>query len=312
MARHARRAAAVATVLLGLGTASPAAANFLAVGEDPVGDAADPHPARDIVAVAFSYDRRTGHLRGGVRLGGAPSGDAAANLTIFAGHKTATGCNGYPAIGFGTQTDLTGAAWVRLDAPGAQPGATGRATKVYEAEAEEYEATARALAGKRPDCVIAQLNQPGDTAVVYDTAGPFALRGLPELDARLGKLPSRLQPGQTRTVRATLRNLGDASTGRVRLAASKARGLTVRLPRTVPALRAGARRTVALTVTLSSRARTSTTLRLTATGAGGVRARDEGRLYLRKPAPAGGGGGTSGKLCFRYTWLPPYSTLVPC
>lgn len=301
---------------VGLAAAPSASANFVALGQDPAGDAADPDPGRDIVKVGLSYNRRTGHLRGGVKLNGTPNGDAPANLTLFAGRRTASGCNGYPAIGFGTQTDLRGADWVLLRSSGASPVA-GSAVKLYDAAAEEYEATARSLAGKRPNCVIAQLNEPGNSAVVYDVAGPFNLRALPELELRLGKLPSKMRPGRTRKVRAILRNPGDAPTGRVRLAVSRARGMKVRMSRRVAPLGAGARRKVQLRVTLSRRARTSTKLRLTATSGNGLRARDQGRLFLQKkrrakPGKGGSSNGSGSKLCYRYTWLPPYSTLVPC
>ena len=318
MVRHVRGGVvAAATILFCLG-AVPASANFIATGQDPVGDSADAHPARHSVTVAPSYDRRPGHLRGGVRLAGEPSSETAANLTVFAGRRTATGCNGYPAIGFATQTDLTGAVWVKLAAPGAPAAAEGRATKLYDGPAEEYEATAAALTGERPNCVIAQLNEPGNPAVVYDVAGPYPLRALPELDAQLRGLPATVRPAQTRVVRLVLRNPGDAPTGRVRLGAAGARGMTVQLPRVIPSLRPGQARTVPVRVTLNRAAASTTTLRLTAIAASGPRAIADGRLQLRTPTRPSGGAGSGGgppggsKLCFRYTWLPPYSQLVPC
>ncbi|MDQ2622650.1 MAG: NEW3 domain-containing protein [Actinomycetota bacterium] len=305
----------VGLIFIGLGAASPAGANFVALGQDPAGDSADPHPGRDIVKVGLSYNRRTGHLRGGVMLRGTPSGEAPANLTVFAGHRTATGCNGYPAIGFGTQTDMTSADWVLLRSSGSGP-VTGYANKLYAAQAEEFEATARTLAGKRPDCVIAQLNEPHDSANVFDVAGPYNLRALPELVARLGKLPPKMKPGRTRKVRVVLRNPGDASTGRIRLSVKRARGMKVRAPRRVAAIGAGKSRKVTLRVTLNRRAATFTNLRVTAIAKQGLRAGDRGRLFLSKkkrPQKNKGSSNNSGtKLCFRFHWLPPYSQLVPC
>lgn len=313
---------AVLLTLAALSAAAPAArANLVASGQDPAGDAADPHPGRDIVAVGLAYDRRTGHLRGGVRLRGDPGRDAPANLTLFAGGRTATGCNAYPAIGFGTQTDLTGADWVRLDRAGAAPAARGRAMKLFDVAIEEYEATAKELAGRRPECVIARLNEPGDPGVVHDVAGPFALRGLPQLEVRLGKALAIFRAGKARTIRATVRNVGDGPSGRIRLAVPGARGLKVSAPRRLGSIAAGARRTVALRVTLSSRSERLTTLRLRATGAEGVRAEAEDRLYRSSRSgssgsSAGGGGAGAGgggsKLCYRYHWQPPYSRLEPC
>ncbi|MCK9249082.1 MAG: NEW3 domain-containing protein [Solirubrobacteraceae bacterium] len=301
--------AILALVLL---PASPASAAFVGEGKDAAGDAADPHPGRDIVSVGLAYDRRTGRLDGAVRLAGEPSGDAPANLTLFAGRRTSSGCNRYPAVGFATLTDSRNADWVRLD--GAGQARNGAASKTYDGASEEYAATSRTLRGVRPDCVIAQLTAPGNLAVVYDTAGPFKMRGLPELTAKLSRVPSVMRAGRTRTLRLTLRNRGDASTGRIRLKAKGARGLRVRLPKTVRTIAAGKRRTVNVRVTLSSRARTSTDLRITATAKDGLRARDERSLYLRKPSAGGGGGGGADgpNLCFRYHWQPPFSQLVPC
>lgn len=320
MARSVPAAVAVTALLIGLGAASPASANFVATGHDPAGDSLDPHPGRDIVAVALTYDRRTGRLQGGVRLRGEARGDAPANLTLFAGTRTATGCDGYPAIGFATQTDLRGADWVRLRAAGAPPAGTGTATKSFEGAGEGYEATAGMLRAVRPNCVVAQLNEPGNPAVVYDVAGPYVLHKRPELEAKLGTLPPAMRPGQTRTVRLTLRNPGDASTGPLRLTVATSRGTGVKMPRAIGGLRPGQKRVVRVKVTLGAKARTATTLRVTAVAKSGLKARDEGTLYLRRPSSpgsgSGGGGGTGGdsgvQLCFRYTWLPPYSTLVPC
>lgn len=311
---------AVPLGLLALAAAAPAAqANFVGLGQDPAGDAADPHPGRDIVSVGTAYDRRTGHLRGGVRLRGEPGQEAPANLTLFAGNRTPTGCNAFPAIGFGTQTNLTGADWVRLDRAGGAPAARGSAKKLYDVATEEYEATTKDLAGRRPDCVIAQLNEPGNPANVYDVAGPFALKGLPELEVRLGKAPAIFRSGKPRTIRATVRNVGDGPTGRVRLAVPGAKGLKVAMPKRLNSIRPGARRTVSLRVTLSSRSESFTTLRLRATGADGVRAEADDRLYRssRTGGSSGGGGGAGSgnggsKLCYRYHWLPPYSKLEPC
>lgn len=326
MSRGTRRLRSLTLTLVAggmfVGMVAPASAMLLATGKDPAGDTTGAHPGRDIVQVALTYNRREGTLAGGVRFAGKPDPAWPGNVTIFAGHRTATGCNGYPAIGFGTQTDVPGVSWARLDGPGAPPGAQGAATKRYAGAAEEYEARHGALRGRRPNCVIAQVNEPGNSAVVYDVAGPFPLRGLPELDAKLGKLPKVMAPGKPKTIRVTLRNPGDATTGRIRLGVAGARGLKVKMPRTVPALRPGGKRVVNLRVTLTRAAKRVTDLRLTAIANRGLRAQDTGRLRLRTPARPSGGGGSGGSggsgdrgasnLCFRFTWMPPYSTLVLC
>lgn len=310
-------ALAALILLIGLGLTSSASANFVATGTDPAGDSTDPHPGRDIVRVGLTYDRRTGNMQGGVMLRGEPSSEAPANLTIFAGRRTATGCNGYPAIGFATQTDMRGADWVLLRSPTARP-ITGQATKTYEGRAEDYEATDWQLRGMRPNCVIAQLNEPGNSAVVYDVSGPHAVRGLPELEIKMGNVPTSVRPNRPQRIRVVVRNVGDGPSGRLRLAAGKARGLKVQMQRHLASIRPGARRAFNLRVTLNRRARSTTPLKLTAVGPQRLRAVAEEDLYLSRPrTPSRGGGGGGGdssppKLCFRYTWLPPFSQLVPC
>ena len=154
--------------------------------------------------------------------------------------------------------------------------------------------------------------------MVYDVAGPYALRALPGLDAKLGNLPKALAPGATRAIRVTLRNPGDAPTGRIRIGVAGARGLTVKMARAVPSLRPGGTRVVNMRVTLARGAKAVTKLRVTALANDGLRAQATGDLNLRTPSRpgAGSGGGTGGssgpKLCYRYTWLPPYGALMPC
>lgn len=312
-ARHALLLVASAAAFAFAATA-PAGANFVATGEDPAGDAADPHPGRDIVRASFAYDRRTGAVRGGVRLRGVPESAFPSNLTLLAGTRTATGCTGYPALGFATQTDLRAASWIRLDAGGGKVAASGSAVKTYDGAIEEYSATPAALKGRRPDCVIAQLNDPANPAAVHDVAGPFALKGLPELEARLTGVPTRLRPGSTRTVRFVVRNPGDGRSGKLRIKVRGARGLQVRYARSAPSIAAGGRRTVPLKVTLSKRSKLHTTLDVTATDAGGLRAQAEDNLFRssRTSGSSGSGGKDGTKLCYRYHWQPPYSKLEPC
>lgn len=315
MLRRCLAPVASVVVLALAAAAAPSHANFVGAGQDPVGDAAGGSPGRDLIAVALAYDRQSGHVRGGVKLAGAPD-TVPANLTVFAAHRAAGGCVGYPAIGFATQTDLTGADWVRLNAAGAAP-LHDEAGKLYDESAEEYEATDDALRGQRPNCVIARLSDPQNLDSVYDVAGPFELRGLPELEVAVGKLPNRFATGRARKLRLTVANPGDGPTGRVRLKVKRIKGVKVQLPGSVPSLRAGAHRTVTATITPARRSNgTSPELSLTATGSGDVSATLERRLWIfdkSRGGKGGGGGGSDGsRLCYRYTWIPPYSTLAPC
>lgn len=318
--------AAVAITLAGLALAVPSAAqaNFFGATEDPAGDATDPSPARDITAIGVSYDRRTGELRGGVRFRAAPLEATRGFITLVAGIRTPSGCNGYPAVAFGSYSDEWGASWLRLPAPNQPASARGDADKTGRSSAvQEFQATDKRMAGQRVNCVAAALSDPNDSNHLYDTVGPIALQAQPALEVKLGKAPRVLRPGRSYRMKLTLRNPGDAPTGRIRVKISRARGLTAKTTRTVNSLRAHARRTVTIKVTASRRAKTFTPLRVTAT-AGKLRARDETDLIVRersKPSRSSGGGGGSGSggsgLCAR--WQPDFTGesggslgLVPC
>lgn len=268
---------------------------------DPAGDSADPSPARDILTISASYDRKTGYLEGSVRLAGDPTSASDARVALYAGVRTATGCDGYPAI------SLQGRTAENLDqlSAGANPVSllASSATDVFSdrafrrrgpANAPEFWVTDDDLAGKPADCLTAALTDPDDPTKIFDQAGPVPMTGRPELTATLGAVPSAVKPGQRRRVRLQLRNPGEGATGPIRLRVGRARGLTTKAPRTLKSLRPGALRTVTVEVRLSRRAAASTRLRLTAE-AGTLSARDDAPLYLRKPTPApkpGGGGGS--------------------
>ncbi|WP_320670867.1 NEW3 domain-containing protein [Patulibacter defluvii] len=290
-------AIAVAAVV-GL-TAVPAAhASYVATAADPAGDAAD--PARDLTAIGLSYDRRRGELVGAVRFRAAPSEPTRSFLTLFAGQRTASGCNGYPAAGFGSYSDEFGASWLRYDAAGAPAAAKGEADKRDEGTVQRFAIASRQLTGRRYDCVIATLTEAGNPANVFDAVGPLDLAAQPSLAVKLRGVPKVLTPGQRRTITVTVGNDGDAPTGRVRLRLAAARGLTAS-PRatTIKSVAAGGRRTARIRVSLSRRARSATPLKLTAS-AGRLKARDEAQLYLRRPSRGGGGGRGPTGSCVRY------------
>ncbi len=303
----------------GLVAAPAAQADFAATASDPAGDAADASPGRDITAIAFAYDRRGGRLFGAVQLRGTPQDGAGALISLFAGTRTATGCNGFPAVGFGSVTDETGARWLRID-DGSGNGPRGSASKSGSlSNVQQFEVTDPQLAGRRVDCVVATLTELGNAAVVYDQAGPVLLAGLPALTARIQGASHPFTAGRAYRVKLTLANPGDGPTRRVRLKAARARGLTVRLAtRSLPPIAAGGKRTVSATVTLDRRARLRTDLTITAT-AGDVVTRAIETLYLNTPSRPGGGGrpDDSTQLCNR--WQPDLSgqtggslILVPC
>jgi hypothetical protein len=278
-----------------------AEANFVATATDPAGDAADANPSRDITATGLSYDRRSGELVGAIRLRGAPSHETNAFVSLFAGTRTPSGCNGLPAAGFGSYSDEFGASWLRLD-DAAGGGPRGEADKRgFLADVQEFQVTDQQLAGRPLDCVTATLTEPGNPANVYDSVGPIALVGQPALSLRLRGVPRTFGTGRPRRIKLALTNEGDAPTGRVRLKFSRARGLKIKTKtRTVKSIAPQRRRTVTATVTLSPRARSATDLKVTAS-AGRLIARQEATLRVRKPSGGGGGGGGGGTgSCVRY------------
>jgi NPCBM-associated, NEW3 domain of alpha-galactosidase len=295
----------------------PAHANFVARGSDPAGDASDASPGRDLTDIAVAYDRATGALKGTIGLRGAPT-DARSFLTLAAGTRTATGCDGYPAGVFGTYTDETDAGWFRLDAPGAPSAAHGDAEKIgYDDQVQDFSAEAPELAHQPFDCVTALVSEPGNAANVYDVAGPLDLLGRPALGLRLKGVPKRLKAGTERTVRLTISNTGDGPARAVKLQIERARGLHVKpRRRSLPALAPGARRTVRLELRLGQRARSETNLKVVAR-AGDLIVRGRAPIHRIEHGRSGGGGGGTPSSCVQYS-PDPFGTsggaliLVPC
>lgn len=323
-----RRPAAIAILLallvgLGLAGAPAASANLVGIAEDPPGDSSDPAAGRDIIGAALAYDRRRGGLVGMVRFRGAPTASTAGLLAIFAGRRTAEGCNGYPAVGFSTDTDGSRARWHVFAGPEAS-GVFGDTRKSgVRTAVQQFEAVDRRLAGKNPDCVIATLTAPGDASVVYDSTGPIPITAEPVTQLRLRNVPKRMPADRTRRVRVTVTNAGDAPTARVRLRVAAARGLRVTPTTTrLKPISAGKSRTVTLRVSLSTRARAQTPLKLTAT-AGEQRVEASARIALQRPTRKNGSNGSGSgptrppTVCNR--WMPDISgetggslALVPC
>ncbi len=314
-----RRRVAGAALIAATGvvlTATPSAqANLIAEGSDPANDAATPHGGHDITRVSMAHNPRTGDLRAQIRFRGEPDGSFPANVNIFAGRRTATGCNGYPAIGFGTLDTARGADAVMLPSAGAAPVTRSASKKGGGTATQEFEAKDALFRGPTPNCVVATTSDPTNPQIVWDQAGPFTLRRVPVLEAQIRSVPSSMRPGQQRTVRVTLRNTGQARTGRVRISIPRTKGMTLSYSRSVASIAAGRSRTINVRVTLSRSASLRPRMRVNATAPNKLRARDEAQLRLIKPSAGGGGGGGGGnptKLCYRYTWLPPYGELVPC
>lgn len=294
---------------------APAEATFVATAQDAASDSSDPSAGRDLTAIALAYDRRSGTLNGAVRLRGEPTEETPALLTLFAGRRSANGCNGVPAAGFGSDTMDWSARWLRVDdaagnGPRGDAVKRGTTTSVQQFEAEDPQ-----LAGQQVDCAIAILSEPGNADNVFDTAGPFDLVGQPALAMNITRVPRRLTPGRAHTIKLTVSNPGDAPTGPLRLAARHRRGLTVKVDRTLASIPPGGHLTTSAKVTVSRRAAARTPLAVTAT-AGELHVRATATLVARDHAGGGGSGGSSSSgVCNRYIGYPDGSgalILVPC
>jgi hypothetical protein len=319
--RHLSALAATAAGLL-LALAAPAGANFVVTGADPEGDASDPHPGRDINALAMEYDPETGSLNGDVRFRGAPGDDGISLMTLAAGTRTPTGCDGYPAAILASSTDEYDGGWFRFDAPGVPSAAKGFANKVgFDEAVQSFNVEAPELRDRRYDCAVATITEPGNASRIYDTTVGVDLVGVPELGVRVSGVPRKLKPGRAKRITVRVTNPGDGPATGVRLHLSRERGLT-RTPgrRSLGTLAPGASRVVRVKVRLGSRASTSTELGVVARAReNGLVVRDEVTLRLVRPDGGGGGGDPdfTPRTCTRWSPDPFGDTggsliLVPC
>jgi hypothetical protein len=310
-------ASLLAVTAAGLALAATAHGNFVGTGGDPPGDASDPSPGRDIIGASLSYERGSGELVGAIQFRAFP-GEARSFVTLYAGTRTASGCDGMPFAGFGSYSDEFGASWKRMDDPtGAGP--SDDAQKItYDDAVTKFEATDDQLVGYRLDCVIATASEPGNPANAYDVAGPFDLVGQPALSMRVRGVGRSFKPNRPRKLKITLANEGDGATSPVRLRLGRARGLQAKpATQSFGAIEPGGKKTVTLKVKLSGRARDTTKVKLTAS-AGELVARENLTLVLRRPGkPGNGRRDRPTQTCTR--WMPdPFGDtggsliLVPC
>lgn len=326
MLRQGRIGVGLIVVALAMvGFSSTAQADFVASGSDPAGDATDPDPSRDITGAGMSYDRRQGALAGFIRFRRYP-GDAPSFITLFAGIRTPTGCDGLPAGGFGTFSEEFEAGWYRLGSPGGSVVAKGDADKTgIDSVIQEFEVSSKELAGHRWNCVVATVTEQGNPQNVYDTTGAVPLKGLPSLSLNV-KGPKRFKRNRRQILRFRLSNPGDGAARRVRLRFGHARGMRLsKYRKSLGTIRPGTQRKFRIRVRFSKRARPLTTVKLR--GSSG-KLRLKGKLKLRvhtrpkpgKPSGGGGGGDGSGQasgVCVKYA--PDLSgetggslILVPC
>lgn len=288
-----------------VGISSTARADFVASSPDPVGDATDPSPARDITAVGMTYNRRAGTLSGFVRFGTYP-GDVPSFITFFAATRTATGCDGFPAGGFGSYSDEYGTGWFLLDSQTGPPAAKGEGEKSgVDSDVQEFEVSAKKLAGKRFNCVVATVSEPGNASHIYDTTGAVPLVGLPGLSLNI-RGPKQFKRNRSQFLRFRVSNPGDGVAKRVKLRLGHARGMRLsKYSKTLGAIKPGKHRKFRIRVHFNERARARTKVKLWGRS-GQLRLKGALRLKVRtkKPKPGDNGSGNGSiktpRLCAKY------------
>lgn len=280
-----------------------AGAAFIAETTDPAGDSTSSHPGRDLRGAGIGFDQKTGFMVAVIALHGSPSDDGGSFLTIYAGMRTASGCNGYPAGGFGAMTDGWDAIWVRHNAPGqTQHGEADKSG--YRSNVQRFEVETRKLAGRKWNCLTATLTDPENPEIVYDQIGTVAFRGLPSLRMNIQKVRRAVPVNRTRRIKVVVANPGDAPLRGASVRFAGDRGLKVwPRKRRLGVIRPGKRRAVFVRVKPRMAAGTSADLKVTVK-AGKLVARSTRTFKVKQPRrkPSGGGGGSFGGsgVCVQY------------
>jgi hypothetical protein len=314
--------AGLIAVLLSIAAAPAAAAVRTGSGTDPAGDGTA-GPARDVTGVQASYDDATGAIAFQVTFAAAPSAGADSFVTGLLGTRQSDGSCSYPAGGVGGNASGGVVVWLRDD-DGSQTGPSGSdGSRSLSGATLNLGATASPLAGRSWDCAIVTLSQPGNSAVVYDRAGPFDIAAAPsppaqptpaptpapapkpqpkraQLAVSVSGIPTTIRRNRWMRLKVAVANPGSAAARKVRLAIASARGLSARpRARTFKLIRAGKRSSATIRVKLTRRARTTTKVGVRAT-AGKLTARQTLALRIGAPpkSPPKGKGGLAG----RYFW----------
>jgi hypothetical protein len=311
----------IAVVLAGVFLRAGAAdAAFIAETRDPTGDSTEAEPARDLLGAGIGFDQKSGYMVGIIALRGSPNEDSRAFLSVYAAMRTANGCSGLPAAGFGAFTDGWGATWFRQQS--SNRASHGEADKSgYRSTVQRFEIRDKRLSGKKWDCLGAVLTDPDDPSIVYDEVRATRFKGLPALALKMPKVRRAIPPNRVRKLRIVIRNPGDGPLRNVRLKVLRARGLkAVPRVRKIGLIRPRTRRAVIVRVRLSRAAREKTDLKVQVrSGKLKASAKTTVRLKLPKRPPAndGGGGDTGSGVCVQY--FPDLSGetggslgLVPC
>lgn len=312
----------VLTVVLAVSFLGTAAANagFIAEKPDASGDSASALPAHDLLGAGLGFDRKTGYMVGILALRGRPGPETSAFVSVYAGMRSAGGCDNVPAAGFSAFTDTWTATWYRQDsATRVRHGEADRSG--YRSRIQRFEIRDRRLAGKKWDCLGAVLTDPTDPNNVYDRIPITRFKGLPALAVKMPKVRRAIPPNRVRTLRIVIRNPGDGPLRKVRLRVLRTRGLkAVPRVRKIPLIRPRSRKAVRVRVRVFRSAGRTADLKVKVRS-GKLKAMAESTLRLKLPKqkpPKGGGGSDGGSgVCVQY--FPDLSGesggslgLVPC
>lgn len=293
---------ALAAIVLGV-AASSASAAFVGSVKDPA-DQAD--PGRDITSATFTYSR-TGRMFAQVNTRAGVGDDPSVRISVWAGTMGPQGCNVYPAVGFIGYAAGNDARWHLLRGPEDTDWGFADRERGGGGPIARFSADRSDLRGLRPTCVTASVFDAEDVNTVYDEVTLGRLTAVPELQSKLGAVPSVLRPGRRYSLRVTVSNPGDAPTGRIRIGGTAGPGVKV-IPKNVPSIAVGKSRTAVIPVVVASTATTRTAPLKLAIAAGRLRSRVESRLYVSRPSTSSPKKGTtprSPRLCNR--WVPDLS-----
>jgi hypothetical protein len=257
----------VATTLV-VALALPAAASattFSGASSDPSGDG--PSSGLDITRTEVSYDSGQGSANFTVRLAAAPAGNP--QVTTALGRTASAGSCGAPMILAGAFLPDGQTIWL-LEQAGASPAEEqDEGTRSISGSTLTLKASDPRLKGLDPNCAVAVLSDPDDTATIYDETASYAVKPpppKPRLTANIGSIGS-LKRKASKLVSVRVSNQGQAAARKV-VVRAKIRGAASLRPqvRKLGTIRAGKTGTARFRIKVSARGKGKVSIAARVTG----------------------------------------------
>ena len=245
--------------------AGASATAFSGAASDATGDG--PSPALDITRTEARYDNQQGRVDFTVRLGAAPAGSL--QVTTALGRSESDGSCGAPMILLGAFLPDGPNVWL-LERDGSSPAEEqDEATFEVSGETMSLAASDPRLKGLEPNCAVAVLSDPDNTATVYDETDSYPV-GPPPPKPRLAAKVSKIGPLNRKTsklVSVRVANKGKAAAHKV-VVRAKIRGAASLTPsvRKLGAIRPGKAATGRFRVRVSARGKGKVSISIKVTG----------------------------------------------